>query len=167
MQRISRKTKESRCPKRGQRYCLRGLWSEAADVWAQYAEKNCPFQIKARASPSQVTFGVAFHSVLCYSAGAELICATQRSQDAPSWLRAAACAGWIARWTGMVAVATQRALASSLLELPPHGDTIDGDIPSLPDLLAGTRFDVPASPSRPPPAAWNGLAGPRDEHPAT
>ena len=59
--------------------------------------------------------------------------ATQRSQDAPSWLRAAACAGWIARWTGIVAVATQRVLASSLLELPPHGDTIDGDIPSLPD----------------------------------
>ena len=86
--------------------------------------------------------------------------ATQRSQNASYWLRAAACAGWIARWTGIVAVATQRALASSLLELPPHGDTIDGDIPSLPDLLAGTRFDVPASPSRPPPppeTGWRAL----------
>ena len=33
--------------------------------------------------------------------------ATQRSQDASYWLRAAACAGWIARWTGIVAVATE------------------------------------------------------------
>ena len=62
-----------------------------------------------------------------------------------------------------MAVATQRALASSLLELPPHGDTIDGDIPSLSDLLAETRFDVPAGPSRLPPPPKTGWRAPETD----
>jgi hypothetical protein len=74
--------------------------------------------------------------------------ARERSTEAPPWVRAAACAGWTARWDAVVAVAVQRALATSLLELPPAGDTLTGTPPDLPDLLADTRWELPAGPSR-------------------
>ena len=74
--------------------------------------------------------------------------ARERSTEAPPWVRAAACAGWTARWAAVVAVAVQRALATSLLELPPAGDTLTGTPPDLPDLLADTRWELPAGPSR-------------------
>ena len=38
--------------------------------------------------------------------------ARERSTEAPPWVRAAACAGWTARWAAVVAVAVQRALAT-------------------------------------------------------
>ena len=43
------------------------------------------------------------------------------------------------------------------------GDTIDGDIPSLSDLLAETRFDVPAGPSRLPPPPKTGWRAPETD----
>ena len=49
-------------------------------------------------------------------------------------------------------VAAQRALATTLLELPAHGASIGGDIPELPDLLADDRWQTPAGPSRMPAA---------------
>ena len=74
--------------------------------------------------------------------------AHQRAQEAPAWLCRAASAGWQLRWSAIAAVAAQRALATSLLELPTHGDTLGGHAPDLPDLLADTRYEVPAAPSR-------------------
>ena len=74
--------------------------------------------------------------------------AHQRAQEAPAWLRGAASAGWQLRWSAIAAVAAQRALATSLLELPTHGDTLGGHAPDLPDLLADIRYEVPAAPSR-------------------
>ena len=76
--------------------------------------------------------------------------ARERSTEAPPWVRAAACAGWTARWAAVVAVGVQRALATSLLELPPAGDTLTGTPPDLPDLLADTRWELPAGPQPPP-----------------
>ena len=74
--------------------------------------------------------------------------ARQRAQEAPAWLRRAASAGWQLRWSAIAAVAAQRALATSLLELPTHGGTLGGHAPDLPDLLADTRYEVPAALSR-------------------
>lgn len=69
--------------------------------------------------------------------------ARQRAQEAPAWLCRAASAGWQLRWSAIAAVAAQRALATSLLELPTHGDTLGGHAPDLPDLLADTGYEVP------------------------
>ena len=41
-------------------------------------------------------------------------------------LRAAARAAWVVRWSGILAVAAQRAFAASLFELPPGGECNDG-----------------------------------------
>ena len=78
--------------------------------------------------------------------------ARERSTEAPPWVRAAACAGWTARWAAVVAVAVPRALATSLLELPPAGDTLTGTPPDLPDLpQAGLprQYDAGGRPNRP------------------
>ena len=48
--------------------------------------------------------------------------ARHRAAGLPPPLRAAACAGWVQRWSGILAVAAMRAFAASLLELPPGGD---------------------------------------------
>jgi len=45
-------------------------------------------------------------------------------------LRPAAISAWVARWSGLLAVAAQRALAASLLELLPTADLGDGPGPS-------------------------------------
>ena len=55
------------------------------------------------------------------------------------------------RWTGMLAVAAQRALACSLLELPlAAADECDGTEPPLGDLLADARDTEPVHASRSP-----------------
>ena len=55
----------------------------------------------------------------------------------PPPLRAAACAGWVQRWSGILAVAAMRAFAASLLELPPGGDDCEaGVVPDLHEVLA-------------------------------
>ena len=75
-----------------------------------------------------------------------------RAAEAPPWLRAAAANAWLTRWSAIIAVAAQRALATTLLELPAHGASIGGDMPELPDLLADDRWQTPAGPSRMPAA---------------
>ena len=51
-------------------------------------------------------------------------------------LRAAAITARVTRWSGLLAVAAQRALAASLLDLPPAADLGDGPGPELHELLA-------------------------------
>ena len=48
---------------------------------------------------------------------------------------------WVARWSGLLAVAAQRAFAASLLELPPAAELGEGPEPELHELLAETRWD--------------------------
>ncbi|CAK0830298.1 unnamed protein product [Prorocentrum cordatum] len=66
--------------------------------------------------------------------------ARARARSAPQRLRASARAAYLHRWTGLVAVAAQRAFAATLLELPPHTLAVDGDEPHLADLLADARY---------------------------
>eukprot|EP00439_Symbiodinium_sp_Y106_P083180 s572_g23.t1 len=48
--------------------------------------------------------------------------AGQRASDVQAAMRAGARATWVARWSGLLAVAAQRAVAASLLELPLAGE---------------------------------------------
>jgi len=69
----------------------------------------------------------------------------------PPLLRAAACAGWVHRWSGILAVAAMRAFAASLLELPLGGDICDaGEAPDLHEVLAEVRGGPPHVASRMP-----------------
>ena len=52
--------------------------------------------------------------------------ARARAAEVPAPLRAAVRAAWVARWSGILAVAGQRAFAASLLELPPAGSAALG-----------------------------------------
>ena len=71
--------------------------------------------------------------------------ADARARAAPTRLRPATRQASVHRWTGLLAVAAQRAYASSLLELPLlSGEQGEGDAPPLGDLLAQAR-------GRPPP----------------
>ena len=68
---------------------------------------------------------------------------------APCALRAAARAAWVARWSGLLAVAAQRAIAASLLELPLAGEcNLAGDAPELHEVLADVRWQHPVLGSR-------------------
>ena len=54
--------------------------------------------------------------------------AAAKARAAPAWLRAATRQAACHRWAGIIAVAAQRALAFSLLQLPPAmADECDGD----------------------------------------
>eukprot|EP00439_Symbiodinium_sp_Y106_P044021 s6837_g5.t1 len=69
--------------------------------------------------------------------------------EMPAPLRAAACAAWVARWSGLLAVAAQRAIAASLLELPLAGEcNLAGDAPELHEVLADVRWQLPVLGSR-------------------
>ena len=65
--------------------------------------------------------------------------ARHRAAAVPRLLRPAAITAWVARWSGLLAVAAQRAFAASLLELPPAADLGDGPGPELHELLAEAR----------------------------
>ena len=54
---------------------------------------------------------------------------------------------WLTRWSAIIiAVAAQRAVATTLLEQPAHGASVGGDIPELPEPLADDRWQTPAGP---------------------
>ena len=75
--------------------------------------------------------------------------ARHRAASLPPPLRAAASAGWVQRWSGLLAVAAMRAYAASLLELPPGGDICDeGAAPDLYEILAEVRDSSSPSASR-------------------
>ena len=73
--------------------------------------------------------------------------AGQRALEVPAPLRAAARAAWVARWSGLLAVAAQRAIAASLLELPLECN-LAGDAPELHEVLADVRWQLPVLGSR-------------------
>ena len=55
---------------------------------------------------------------------------------------------WVFRWSGLVAVAAQRALATTFLELPLHAEPAAGPAPDLHELLADARWTSGPQPSR-------------------
>jgi hypothetical protein len=74
--------------------------------------------------------------------------ARAKARSAPRLLRGAAQQAWQHRWTGLAAVAAQRAFAASLLELPLGGIAADGNAPELQDLLGDARWEDSPEPSR-------------------
>ena len=66
--------------------------------------------------------------------------AGHRAASVPAHLRSAAVASWVARWSGLLAVAAQRAYAATLLELPPAAELGEGPMPTLHEVLADARW---------------------------
>ena len=75
--------------------------------------------------------------------------AKAKARTVPQLLRSSARGAFFHRWSGILAVAAQRALAATLLELPVDcAGAVDGDLPALDDVLAGARLAEPQVPSR-------------------
>ena len=75
--------------------------------------------------------------------------ARAKSRRVPELLLGAAVQAYVRRWTALLAVAAQRALAASLLQLPLFGETcVDGAEPPVSDLLADARWESGPAPSR-------------------
>ena len=75
--------------------------------------------------------------------------ARARAREAPLLLRGSVVHALLYRWSGLVAVAAQRAFASSLLELPLLGEScVDGALPSHSDLCADARWTATLEASR-------------------
>ena len=75
--------------------------------------------------------------------------AKAKARTVPQLLRTAAQAAFVHRWTGILAVAAQRALAATLLELPvDDAEGVDGDQPVLEDVLVAARLVEAPIPSR-------------------
>ena len=75
--------------------------------------------------------------------------AASKARAAPAQLRQSARQAACHRWAGMLAVAAQRALAWSLLELPlDMADECDGTEPPLAEVLADARHTFPVVASR-------------------
>ena len=66
--------------------------------------------------------------------------AGHRAASVPAHLRSAAVASWVARWSGLLAVAAQRAYAATPLELPPAAELGEGPMPTLHEVLADARW---------------------------
>ena len=75
--------------------------------------------------------------------------AKAKAWTVPAILRPSVRAAYFHRWTGMLAVAAQRALAATLLELPvDDAEGLDGDTPFLEEVLLDARRVEPPLPSR-------------------
>jgi hypothetical protein len=75
--------------------------------------------------------------------------AKAKARTVPAILRPSVRAAYFHRWTGMLAVAAQRALAATLLELPvDDAEGLDGDAPFLEEVLLDARRVEPPLPSR-------------------
>ena len=71
--------------------------------------------------------------------------------QAPAYLQRATAQSFAHRWSALLAVAAQRAFASSLLELPLQGEVnLDGESPAQSDLLADGRWAEEITPNRMP-----------------
>ena len=95
-----------------------------------------------------VVFGVEVGGRWAPEAAAFLcMLARARAANAPPAVRPAAQDAWVQRWSGIISVAVQHALASSLLELPSEAhDSAAGMEPALHELLADARWhEVPAA----------------------
>ena len=67
--------------------------------------------------------------------------ARHRAASVPAHMQPAAVSSWVARWSGMLAVAAQRAYVATLLELPPAAELGEGPMPDLHEVLADARWD--------------------------
>jgi hypothetical protein len=75
--------------------------------------------------------------------------AKAKARTIPQLVRSAARAAFFHRWTGILAVAAQRALAATLLELPvDDAGAVDGDMPVLEEVLGDARLVEAPFPSR-------------------
>jgi len=75
--------------------------------------------------------------------------AKAKARTVPPLMRSAAVAAFFHRWTGIMAVAAQRALAATLLELPvDDAEGVDGDTPALEEVLGDGRLLEAPLPSR-------------------
>ena len=75
--------------------------------------------------------------------------ARAKARSQPEWLRASAAQAYAHRWSGILAVAAQRAFAASLLELPlANEDCWDGEEPVCHDVVADARWAFPVYDSR-------------------
>ena len=72
-----------------------------------------------------------------------------KARSAPVAMRSTIAWGWFRRWTTLLACASQRAFALSLLELPAaQGHCLDGQPPFLGDMLADDRWNTGPNASR-------------------
>ena len=84
-----------------------------------------------------------------WSPSARTFLARARARAAPVNLRSATKQAFTQRWGGMLAVAAQRALAASLLELPPEGvPGVDHPVPELSEVLDDCRWEFAPAVSR-------------------
>ncbi len=74
--------------------------------------------------------------------------ARAKARQHPRLLRASARMAYAHRWTGLLAVAAKRALATTLLELPDAEVAADGESPLLEDVLHEGRLLEAPAPSR-------------------
>ena len=75
--------------------------------------------------------------------------ARAKARSAPELLRKPTQVARQSRWSTMLSVAAQRALAASLLELPLRAQShLDDGMPALSDVLVNSRWEVPPLPSR-------------------
>ena len=63
-----------------------------------------------------------------------------RTRDVPEILRASATAAWHRRWSTLMAVAVQRAIACTLLGLK-DGGGVDGEIATTAEVLEDARYE--------------------------
>jgi hypothetical protein len=72
-----------------------------------------------------------------------------KARTAPRSMQAAVKAAFMHRWSGIIAVAAQRSLAASLLDIPMHdAAAVDGECPVLEDILADARLVEAEGPDR-------------------
>ena len=70
--------------------------------------------------------------------------AAAKVRSEPLLLRASAQQAWKRRWINILTNASQTALATSLLEMPPsRAHNVDGETPSLRDVFANSRWSSP------------------------
>ena len=75
--------------------------------------------------------------------------ARAKARERPQWLRASAVQAFHQRWSGIIAVAAQRALAATLAGLPGAClDALDGTAPPWPEVLAAARLGEAEEASR-------------------
>jgi len=77
--------------------------------------------------------------------------AKAKARSSPRILRKSVQAAFMHRWTGILSVAAQRALAATLLDAPMPGAAEPRDEPYLEDVLGDARLLEPRDPSRLPP----------------
>ena len=78
--------------------------------------------------------------------------ARSRARAAPELLRRSTQLAFTLRWTGLLAVAAQRAFAATLLDWPTaHLACVDGEPPLLSEVLTDARLSEPPAASRLPP----------------